>query len=253
MPFITIHDAQMHYKDYRQAGSSQMPLILIHGAGSQHLDWAIETRRSLGAIALDLPAHGRSTGQRRNTIADYAHDVITFMDALAIERAIFVGHSMGGAIVQSVALDYPDRVYGLVLIASAATFLVSDKIINGIIEKPDETARRIMDWAWSRETEDTIKVQGAKRLLETPTAVIQGDYLACRQFDSTHRLSEITMPTLILASRADRMVPLACSNALQAGIPNSTLTLIADDGHMIQLQVPQRINRVIRDWLAETF
>ena len=121
MPTVTTPRKTMHYKDYRTHAGT--PTVLIHGAGGMYLDWASETRRSpsLNAIVPDLPAHGENpVGQGRDNVRDYAEDVLALMDALEIAQAHIVGHSMGGAIAQTLAFYYPQRVVKLGLGATGA-------------------------------------------------------------------------------------------------------------------------------------
>lgn len=250
MPSVATKHGQIHYRDYRH-DNQKIPVILIHGAGSQTLDWSIEMRRDLGAIALDLPGHGKSPLPARTSIEGYAAAVISLLDTLELSKVIVIGHSMGGAIAQWIALEYPSYVKALVLIATASKFEVSKAILEGIIEHPQATAELIMKWSWASHVDEKIKQQGAKRLLETLTDVIQGDYLACRNFDVEDRLSTIEVDTLILAGEQDKMTPLAWNEKLAKGISNSTLKIFPDNGHMLHLENPIRTIEEIQNWLAQ--
>ncbi len=75
-------------------------LLLIHGAGGDHLVWPKEIQRLPGTAVynLDLPGHGRSAGAGRSSVDDYADVVQEFMELLALQDVTIVGHSMGGAI-----------------------------------------------------------------------------------------------------------------------------------------------------------
>ncbi len=72
--------------------------------------------RALGrlaqAIAIDLPGQGRSSLPGKSSVTEYAQVVLGFLDARGLDRAVVVGHSLGGAIAQSFALAYPDRTAG---------------------------------------------------------------------------------------------------------------------------------------------
>src|SRR5574341_24760 len=100
MPIIQTNKGILYYAKNAHFETAKPPLILIHGAGSSHLDWPPELRRmkNYNVLALDLPGHGRSDEQGRTRIEDYAVAVLAFMDAFTLDRAVLVGHSMGGAI-----------------------------------------------------------------------------------------------------------------------------------------------------------
>ncbi|MDL1897754.1 alpha/beta fold hydrolase, partial [Anaerolineae bacterium CFX7] len=120
MPTISIPNQTIYYAARGQHGA---PLVFIHGAGDNHLLWndaLVAAANASRAYALDLPGHGRSSGSGCATILDYANVVREFLDAAEIARAIFVGISMGGAIAQTLALEFPTRVLGLGLVGTGA-------------------------------------------------------------------------------------------------------------------------------------
>ena len=109
MPYTTVASERVFYAR-RSALSPEAPdLILVHGAGGNHQHWgaAVRNLRSANVYALDLPGHGRSSGNGRTAIADYAAFVVGFMDALGLQKAVIAGHSMGGAIATTMALELP--------------------------------------------------------------------------------------------------------------------------------------------------
>ncbi|MEA3340058.1 MAG: alpha/beta fold hydrolase, partial [Chloroflexota bacterium] len=133
-------------------GTADCPtLVLVHGAGGSRLHWPGELRRLPQATVytLDLPGHGRSEGTGCNTISDYANTVAAFLDALGVERAVIVGHSLGGAIAQTLALDFAARITRMALTATGARLRVAPAIIEGIQSDFEGTAALITRFAWS--------------------------------------------------------------------------------------------------------
>ena len=114
--------AGLYYFAHEANDHSRLPVILIHGAGGNHLSWPPQLRRlpDQRIFAPDLPAHGKSEGIGRHTIEDYVQDVLEFMSELKIYSAILVGHSMGSAVALSAAIHFPKRVTALGLIGSGA-------------------------------------------------------------------------------------------------------------------------------------
>jgi len=249
MPMITTERGDFYYKDYRRKADAPA-IVLIHGAGGIYLDWAIEMRRDLGAIALDLSGHGRSGGEGHQTITGYAQDIVAFLDALHIEKATLIGHSMGGAISQQIALDFPNYVECLVLIATGARLKVGDAILQGIQHDMQATAELIVALSWTKEVDDAIKQQGVERLLNTPKEVIYKDFLACNAFDVRTRLAEISIPAFVIAGTADKMTPLAWNQALAEGLPSSTLHIIEGQGHQLHVEKAATVTNWISTGLS---
>ena len=112
------------------------PIVFIHGSGASHLVWGAQVR-ALGeitrAVALDLPGHGRSTPPGRDSMDGYRDAVLGLLDALGVDRAVMVGHSLGGGIAQTLAFSHPDRVAGLGLVGTGARLRVLPQILDGIV------------------------------------------------------------------------------------------------------------------------
>ena len=129
--------------------------LLIHGAGGQQSDWG-EPLRARGA-AVDLPAHGNSPGAIRASVADYAADVIALLDALGLEQITVAGHSLGGAVALTLALDNAARVSGLILVSTGAKLTVHPDILDNIRRDPAGVAARLSDWFWTAEVDAALK------------------------------------------------------------------------------------------------
>ena len=124
--------AGCYYFAHEANNHSRPPVILIHGAGGNHLSWPPQLRRlpDQRIFAPDLPAHGKSEGIGRHTIEDYVQDVLEFMSELKIYSAILVGHSMGSAVALSAAIRFPERVTALGLIGSGARLRVAPALLR---------------------------------------------------------------------------------------------------------------------------
>lgn len=122
MPRIAVDDLRMHYID---AGSGPV-LVLLHGLGGSVADWEQQIAhfsRAFRVIAPELRGFGKTTrGRRWVTIARLAQDVSRFLQQLGIERYTLIGHSMGGAVAQQMALDDPAPIKRLVICNSLPSF-----------------------------------------------------------------------------------------------------------------------------------
>lgn len=221
------------------------PVILVHGAGGSHLSWPAEIRRMPGQriLAMDLPGHGRSSGLGRKTIPEYAKNILEMMDELGVYKALLVGHSMGGGIALKLALDHPERVLGLGLVATSARLRVSQAILDGLAHQSTSmpAIEAIIDWSFGSQVEEPIKKLAVRLLAETRPAVLRNDLVACNNFDVIERLPEIDKPTLIICGTEDRMTPLRYSELMAGQIRGAALQTIDQAGHMVMLEQPRRI------------
>jgi pimeloyl-ACP methyl ester carboxylesterase len=252
MPSIETRQGSQYYTDHRREGMTQPPLLLIHGAGDTHLAWAIAIRK-LNSIAVDLNGHGKSHGDGRTTISDYAADIIALMDALNLKQAIIGGHSMGGAIAMTLALTHAERVRGLVLIGTGAKLSVHSDILSKITTAQAEVGELLKTWLWSKATPQEMRDLGYTAFMQLRASVIYGDYLACNAFDLRTRLAEIAQPALVIGGTEDMMTPLRYSEYLAAHLPNAELVTLAGGGHQMGLEQPQVVAAAVAGWVKATF
>ena len=117
--FVTVDGCDIHYVEQGEG----RPILMIHGLGGTLHHMRRPLMEAFGSgyrlIALDRPGSGYSTrpGRFDGRLTEQARLVAGFIDALGLERPLLVGHSLGGAVALATALDYPDKVAGLALIA----------------------------------------------------------------------------------------------------------------------------------------
>lgn len=228
-------------------------VILIHGAGGNNLYWPPEIRRLKDhrIYAVDLPGHGKSGGIGRQSIADYASDLLEFLESLKIHKAVFVGHSMGGAIALWMGIHQPARTLGLGLIATAARLRVAPEILGGtsVAATQTNTIKTIIDMAFGAHINYRTKELAAQRMAEIRFPVLHGDFLACEAFDETNSLNQVKSPTLILCGSEDKMTPVRYSEAIHKNIQNSDWQVFEGAGHMIMLERPATVANALDAFL----
>jgi pimeloyl-ACP methyl ester carboxylesterase len=243
MPFLTVAGARAYYVHRRPVPASRPPVVFIHGAGGTHQHWLYQVRDLPDApsYAVDLPGHGRSEGSGRDSIAAYGDWLVAFLDAAGVERAVLVGHSMGGGIAQDVALRYPSRLAGLGLIATGARLRVAPAILDGLRREPQATVQLICDWVYGPETPAEVARQGRRQMAAIPPEVFLGDFVACDTFDVMDRVSQIAGPALVLCGTQDLMTPLKYSTYLRDHIHGATLRQVEGAGHMVMIERPEAV------------
>ena len=228
-------------------------MVLIHGAGGNHLHWPPEIRRlsDYPVYALDLPGHGKSSGRGLQSVEGYAQCILTWMEAVGFHQAVFVGHSMGGAIALTLAMQYVEGVLGLGLLSSGARLRVAPIILeNAASPQSLPTAlSAITSLAYSKNAGPRLVEQASKRMAETRPSVLHGDFIACNNFDMLNSVASIRTPTLILCGQEDQLTPLRYSQYLADQIPGAQLEIIPNAGHMVMLEAPQRVASALEDFL----
>lgn len=248
--------ADIYYHAY--AGGEQgekPPIILIHGAGGNHLYWPSEIRRMPGyqVYALDLPGHGKSGGCGQQSIPLYAQSILAWLTEMDLHRAIFVGHSMGAAIALTIALDFPEHVLGLGLIGAAASLPVASAILEKTASPTtfQNAVELVTGWSFARQTDARLVELATLRMGETRPSVLHGDFLACDAFDITGRVSEILQPALVIVGAEDRMTPPREAQFLASSLPKARLETIPNAGHMVMLEQPQAVAQALQQLFGE--
>ena len=251
MPFA----AELYYFERLQGDAKHPPVVLIHGAGGSYLSWPAQVRRlpELDVYALDLPGHGKSGGHGQQSIDRYAAHVLRWLDAKKIYRAVFVGHSMGGAIALTLALQHPERVLGLGLLGTGARLRVAAPILENT-SRP-ETIPLVLDmlreWAFAPETTPDLVEKAVQHMAATRPSVLHADFLACDAFNALDALGEIHAPALVLYGAEDRMTPVRFSQYLADQLPKARLEIVPQAGHMLMLEKPHQVAESLSSFVRE--
>jgi pimeloyl-ACP methyl ester carboxylesterase len=228
--------------------SDRPTLVLVHGAGGSFQTFRHQLRRldrTMNVLALDLPGHGNTPGPGRDTVGAYADWLQEALSAFPEETFFLAGHSLGGAIVQELALRSWPRIRGLILIATGAELRVSTNFIEGLAKEPEPTLALINKWCFPPDADPLLLRQSLDLLRQVPMPVIYADFQACNRFDRVEAVAAITRPTLILVGERDRMTPPALAEALHKKIRHSQLIQFPGAGHLVMLEKPWEVNRAI--------
>jgi pimeloyl-ACP methyl ester carboxylesterase len=234
-------------------------ILFVHGAGSNGHTWhrqidALGGRHS--PIALDLPGHGRSAGvEGLRTVQDYAEFVAAFLDALKIESAVILGHSMGGAIAMDLAIRHPARVQALILSCTAPKFSLTAERIEALRAITMGRAPQAFNTdGYSprtlKENFDAIR-EGWMEQIKTDPRVRYTDILACAQVDLRDAIAKIDKPALVLAGGDDSGTTPADAEFIASKIRGASCKIIADAAHHISRERPAEYNAAIEQFLGE--
>lgn len=232
---------------YRESGPPDGdPLVLVHG-------WAASSRMWLGTIehlqsryrclALDLPGHGLSENPpiRWHTVENYAEICRRFRDELALPPAVMIGHSMGGLLALEVAIRDPELYRGLVLVCPAVGRPVNSSLsiphwvrspilrLTKTLQPLSKTLVTAAPSSWfpgSREVAERSK-HDLRDL--TPESAL-GSISSLMDHTPPNQVRELSVPTLVIGGRKDRLVPAEQVEALAEHMPNARAVLL-DSAH----------------------
>lgn len=253
MPMISVGGRQIHYWMGRKGFIEGREFVLfIHGAGGGQYTWSYQKgffEKEFNPIIIELPGHGESEGEGEREIGKYAEHVYGFLKALHLSMAFLVGHSMGGAIVQTMALKYPEVIKGIILVGTGARLRVFPMILNEIRENFEDTVKKINQFAFSRKISPDVIEKGMIGMMRCRPEVVHGDFTACDRFDVMNELDKMDLPALILCGDEDELTPVKYSQFLQNRIKGSRMEILPGAGHMVMMESPSAFNEKIREFI----
>ena len=208
--------------------------------------------RTANIAAIDLPGHGETPGPSFKTIEAYAAWTADFLERGPV-RPVVLGHSMGGAIAQTLALARPDLLRGLILAASGALLKVLPALLDTLRTDYAKACADIVSMAYGPAALPALLRQAKEELLALAPQVTLGDFLACDQFDLRGRLDEIDLPSLVVVGTRDQLTPPQYASYLASKIKNARLELIENAGHGLFLESPTSFNQAVQEFLAGLF
>lgn len=249
MPTITVSQKELYFA---QAGQGQPALLFVHGAGGDHTIWGEQFRelaKDFSVIALDLNGHGRSPARAGDGLQTYVEDVLAVLQAFS-EPTVVIGHSMGGAIALTVALQPPKNLVGLGLVGTGARLKVHPQILELCQTDFGKAVELVISWAFAEQTDPALKDKAREQMRRNGQTALYRDFLSCSTFDVMNRLSEISVPTIVICGREDKLTPVKYSEYLQQNIPNAQLQIIERAGHMVMVEQPEAVTRVLKEFCA---
>lgn len=241
------------------------PLLLIAGLGGRLAFWHRQREVFGERFRVILHDH-RGTGASTRSEIDYSVeqmslDVLALMDALGIDRAHLVGHSTGGAICQTIALQYPERAGKMVLSATwpgrdpwfDALFALRLDVLEqcGARAYLMDGTLRALPAAWLQQRGDQLEQMVDDRLAEFPGLAIESSRIAAiRAFDAGRNAGNIRHRPLVICAEDDQITPSSFSRELAARIPEARLEVLPTGGHFLPQVCPDEYNRSVLDYLA---
>jgi non-heme chloroperoxidase len=245
-----------------EQGDPGAPVVMLHGLTDSwhsfervlpHLPGSIRalvpTQRGHGDA--DRPASGYRT-------RDFAADVEAFLDALGIERAVIVGHSLGSTNALRFAVDCPHRLRGLILVGAFATYR-DNPVIAEFWRSGVATLADPIDARFAREFQESTLAQSVPHefidlavgeSLKVPARVWRDALAGCLEDDFAGEIATIKAPTLAVWGAHDALVPRADQDHFLARIAGSRLVVYQEGGHAPHWEEPARFAADVSAFVA---
>ena len=262
MPFLQANGISIYYECI---GKGE-PIVLLSGFATHHETWYKFTDRLSKKYQLIL-MDNRGSGQSEAPLPPYTiemmgDDTIQLMDALNISKAHMIGSSMGSAIVQTIALKYPERLEKAILISPFAklplTSLLKSEIAGEMMQAgvPYElVVKSVLPWLFSNDfLADPEKVkQKIFEMTKNPYPQKPEGYLgqlmAMQTFDIQEKIEKIQTKMLLIAGEEDLSTPLHCATFIHKKVKNSTLKTFPLVGHMAHAEKKEEVLDMIEAFL----
>lgn len=260
MSLKSVRGISIGYDEY----GSGIPLVLLHGHPFNRSMWndQIETLRSTYRVIVpDLRGYGETTVvPDKTTMEEFAGDLAALLDALAIDRIILGGLSMGGQIVFEFYRQFPSRVRALLLADTqpqvdteevrATRYATAQRVLDqGMQDLAEELLPRLLapqTIASHPDVVDKVRHMILQTKPEGAAAALRG---RAERRDYTPLLREIAVPTLIVVGSEDEFTPISDAELMHREIAGSYLAIIEGAGHMPNMERPGEFNAALRQFL----
>ena len=238
-----------------EAGTGD-PIIFVHGVvttSNIFPKYVAAYSPAFRGIAVDLRGYGDSDKPATGfTIDQFARDLIKLADALRIDKAVWVGVSMGGMILQRLALDHPERVRALVLVSTTDGAMILDEEIPTIGAPRDykEVSKTMIVESFPQDTPSKTYQPLLDRIGTWNATVIREALTSMSRFNVHGQLSRINAPTLIMVGAKDGVATPTIAQGIQAQIPGAQLVEF-DTGHFMMAEDPEKFRAVLGDFLKQ--
>jgi pimeloyl-ACP methyl ester carboxylesterase len=260
MPFFD-SNARLFYTD--EGPRDKPTLLLVHGWTCDSNDWIWQIQpfaAEYRVVAIDLPGHGRSSADGPFTVRSFADDLAQLLTALDCRDTVAVGHSLGGVIVSTLAIEHPAQVRAVV--TADAGYGMPPELMAQIermtprLSGPDAplVAAEIFTAIEGQEISPALACWHQRRAIGTPPEVVAktflGGFHTPETFNARHLatryLARRTCPVLSVWAESDR----AEWELTLALAPGSKVILWPEAGHWLHQSRPEKFNALVLDWVS---
>jgi len=262
---LHLNDARVFLADQGRKVDPKKPTLLwLHGAGMDHSVWPLQARhfayRGCNALALDLPGHGRSEGALLDSIEAMADWLARLIDALGIERAGLVGHSMGALVALACAARAPGKVERIALLGAAPAMPVHPALLEAAARPEALGPKMICDWGFGpaghfgghRSPGSWMLGHALALLGRSAGPRLHTDLAACNAYaGGLDDAAKIACPALVVAGALDRLTPARQGARLAETIAGAGFVSLPRCGHMMMVEQPDATRDALDRFLTK--
>jgi 3-oxoadipate enol-lactonase len=240
-------------------------VVLVHGLADDHRLWRYQVpslAERYRVITLDVRGHGRSSKRPLPaSTAMLADDVVAVADALGVAHFAAVGLSMGGGIVQALALNHPERLWGLGLVSTSSWFPETtrqrfhDRAAaaerDGLASIVDAMVERWFTPLFVREHADEVDHVRETVVANDPVAFGAASRVNAER-DWSDRLPEIRCPTIFIGGADDPADATRNAAVFRGRIPTIETHLVEGASHDVPIERPDEVTSLLEAWLERT-
>ena len=242
------------------------PLVMIRGVGSNTDHWYEQVpvlSRRFQLLVFDNRGIARSSDPGGPfSIRDMADDTIALMEATGLKKAHVLGYSMGGMIAQEMALNYPQKIDGLILVATdcgislrikappEASRLFSEMVRLGTKEAKLAAERCLFaEQTFENHPQIIQRYADVSQRYPAPQELLARQWAAVTQHDACARLQHVSSPTLAITGSEDVLIPPQNAKLLAEKIPDAQMISINGGGHLFLIEQPRQFNEAVIGFL----
>ena len=250
MEWATHHGRETAYR--RSSGERDRTVLCVHGSGGHRGVWRAQTGLSETVVAVDLSGHGESDDIEAEpgyeALSAYADDVVAV--ARETDADAFVGSSLGGAVLLTVALERDLRPEALVLSGTGARLAVLDDLRRWLRDDFERAVDFLHepDRLFHDADERTLSAS-REAMRATGQAVTRRDFETCHAFDVRGKLDRIDAPTLAVVGEHDQLTPPRYHRYLAENVPDCEVAVIEEAAHLAMLEQPTAFNAAVEAFL----
>jgi pimeloyl-ACP methyl ester carboxylesterase len=250
--YAQVGDYRVHYYE----GGEGPPLVFVHGLGGESLNWVpamLDLRHKFHVYAIDLLGHGETAKPDiAYSIEQQSEMLRQFLATQNIQSADLVGVSMGGWVVLKLAVEHPEVVNRLVVADAAGLKFQTDITVKTFLPANTDELKAFMARLTPRHFHPPYTVER-----DFLNQVAEDAWITRRIFASfltyqdvlDGKLQEVKAPTLIIWGRQEKLIPLSVGEEMKQQIPDSSLLLCTDSGHLAVFECWKKLEPEVANFL----
>lgn len=248
-------------------GDKKKSILLLHGLGVYGVSWAYQvqalSQAGYASLSPDLPGFGMSPAVGHWwSVESAGAEMVRLLDREKIERTVLCGLSMGGAVALHIALTYPDRVNGLVLVNTFAALRpasMSEVVyflkrgLWSFVVSPSSQAKLVAERIFPNADQEVWREFLVESIRVSDPKMYRQAMIALSRFNETRHLTRLQVPVMVITGKNDTTIPPVVQRKMAENIPGAKHYEIEDGGHGVIVDHYDEVNRLLLKFMAQVY